>query len=165
MTDHEDEVEALKKHKIVAHDDGKRHLGQLGGVPLAAMLSAEDRRVGEAGEARAGAPEETVEARDEGVLREEIDTALRTIYDPEIPVNIVDLGLIYEVDIDQEQNVEIKMTLTAPACPVAGMLVRRVATTVGGLPAVRTSHVVLTWDPPWTPERMSDEAQLELGLI
>lgn len=159
-----DDVEALKKHKIVSHDDGKRHLGQLGGVPLGALLSPEEQRIGEAGEAFAGG-DEVLEAKPVEAIREDILDALRGIYDPEIPVNIVDLGLIYDINVDAQQNVEVSMTLTAPACPVAGMLVRRVAQAAGGLASVRGAHVKLTWDPPWTQERMSEEALLELGLL
>ncbi|MGE0791778.1 MAG: iron-sulfur cluster assembly protein, partial [Sandaracinaceae bacterium] len=107
------------------------------------------------------APEPVEEAE----LRERIVLALKEICDPEIPVNIYDLGLIYGFTIDDEANVEIEMTLTAPACPVAGMLVTQVAREVGNVRGVRTSHVKLTWDPPWTKARMSEEALLELGLL
>lgn len=170
------DIEALKKHKIIDHSDGRRHLSQapsagdgaaqpFGGMPLAAMLTPEDHAVGEAGEAKREKAADEVEEKGQAEIQQDIDAVLRTIYDPEIPVNIVDLGLIYDVAVDDTQCVEIKMTLTAPACPVAGMLVRRVAIKVGDLSAVRSAHVKLTWDPPWTPERMSEEAQLELGLL
>ena len=90
---------------------------------------------------------------------------LKCIYDPEIPLNIYDLGLIYDVAIDDEAVVEVTMTLTAPACPVADMIVREVADKVGLVPGVKHSHVQLSWDPPWTKARMSEEAMLELGLL
>ena len=93
-------------------------------------------KLGKRAEARAGDDRGEVEKKPLDQVREDIDAVLRTIYDPEIPVNIVDLGLIYDVAIDVQQNVEISMTLTAPACPVAGMLVRRVATKVGDLGVV-----------------------------
>jgi FeS assembly SUF system protein len=101
--------------------------------------------------------------RDE--LRERIIDAMKSIYDPEIPVNIYDLGLIYGFEIDEHDKVEITMTLTAPACPVAGILVEQVANVVGDVDGVRSSHVSLTWDPPWTRDRMTEAAMLELGLL
>jgi FeS assembly SUF system protein len=102
---------------------------------------------------------------DKSALHAAIIVALKQVYDPEIPVNIYDLGLIYGFEIDDEANVEISMTLTAPACPVAGMLVQEVAEKVGDVEGVNTSHVSLTWDPPWTKDRMTEEAMLELGLF
>jgi FeS assembly SUF system protein len=101
----------------------------------------------------------------DAIKQQVIDRALRDCYDPEIPVNIYDLGLIYSLDIDDQGHVHIDMTLTAPACPVAGMLVEYVAKCVGELPGVSRSHIQLVWDPPWTRERMSEEALLELGLL
>ena len=98
-------------------------------------------------------------------LNEQIVETLKTIYDPEIPVNLYELGLIYGIDVKAEGEVLIRMTLTAPACPVAGALVQEVADKVGELPAVANSHVQLVWDPPWTQDRMSEEAMLELGLL
>ena len=91
--------------------------------------------------------------------------ALKTVYDPEIPVNIYELGLIYGIEVDREGRAEIRMTLTAPACPVAGALVEEVAEKAGRAEGVSTSHVELVWDPPWTPDRMSEAAKLELGMI
>lgn len=101
----------------------------------------------------------------EDELRERITAALKTVYDPEIPLNIYDLGLIYGFEIDADGNVEISMTLTAPGCPVAGSLVKQVADAVGEVDGVARSHVTLTWDPPWTKDRMSEAAMLELGLL
>ncbi len=91
--------------------------------------------------------------------------ALRTVYDPEIPVNIYELGLIYRLDVDAEGRVEIDMTLTAPACPVADLLVSEVEEKARGAPGVTDVHVELVWDPPWTPDRMSEAARLELGMF
>jgi len=102
---------------------------------------------------------------DDETLRERIVAALKEVHDPEIPLNIYDLGLIYGFEIGEDRHVEIEMTLTAPGCPVAGMLVEQVAQKVGDVPGVSSSHVELTWDPPWTMDRMSDEARLELGLL
>jgi FeS assembly SUF system protein len=91
--------------------------------------------------------------------------ALRTIYDPEIPVNIYDLGLIYEVKVDETDAVYVKMTLTAPACPVAGSLPGEVEQKIEAIPEVRTANVELVWDPPWTKDRMSEGAMLDLGFL
>jgi FeS assembly SUF system protein len=102
---------------------------------------------------------------DQEAMRERVLGVLKDIHDPEIPVNIYDLGLIYGFEVDEAGSVEIKMTLTAPACPVAGWLVKEVAERVGAVEGVSRSHVSLVWDPPWTMERMSEEAQLELGLL
>jgi FeS assembly SUF system protein len=118
-----------------------------------------------AGEAFGGPGDAPAGAVDEEKLRERIIDALRTIHDPEIPLNIYELGLIYGFEITADAGVEIQMTLTAPGCPVAGHLVQEVARVVGEVPGVRRSHVVLVWDPPWTRERMSDEAMLALGLL
>lgn len=94
-----------------------------------------------------------------------IEDAIRQVYDPEIPVNIYDLGLIYALDIDQDGSVAIEMTLTAPACPVAGEMPQQVAETVAAAEGVGEVQVTLTWDPPWTPERMSEDAKLALGMF
>jgi FeS assembly SUF system protein len=98
-------------------------------------------------------------------LMERIVSAMRSCYDPEIPVNIYDLGLIYAVDLEAETSkVQIKMTLTSPACPVAGSLPGEVQTRVREVPGVADAEVELVWDPPWSPERMSEEARLQLNL-
>jgi FeS assembly SUF system protein len=98
-------------------------------------------------------------------LGERVIDVLRTVYDPEIPVNIFELGLIYKVDIDDDNHVRIGMTLTSPACPVAGSLPGEVETKVGEVEGVRGATVELVWDPPWNPSMMTEEAQLELGII
>ena len=90
---------------------------------------------------------------------------LKTIYDPEIPVNIYDLGLIYEVKADDEFNVKIDMTLTSPNCPVAESLPAEVETKSAGLWSVKAAEVEIVWDPPWDKEMMSEEAKLELGFL
>lgn len=97
-------------------------------------------------------------------LKDQVIATLKTVYDPEIPVNIYDLGLVYEVDVEPSGAVRIAMTLTAPACPVAGMLPRQVEERVRAIPGVSEVQVCLVWDPPWTPERMSQEARLKLGF-
>ena len=101
----------------------------------------------------------------EDELREDIVAVLRTIYDPEIPVNILDLGLIYALDIDEQGNVDIDMTLTAPACPVAGTFPSVVESRVSEVPGVNSVHVELVWEPPWSPDSMTEEVKLELGLL
>jgi FeS assembly SUF system protein len=98
-------------------------------------------------------------------LGERIIDVLRTVYDPEIPVNIFELGLIYKVDVNDDNHVQIEMTLTSPACPVAGTLPGEVETKVGGIEGVQGATVELVWDPPWNPSMMTEEAQLELGFI
>jgi FeS assembly SUF system protein len=90
--------------------------------------------------------------------------ALRTVHDPEIPVNIYDLGLVYRLDIAENGNVAIDMTLTAPACPVAGTMPGLVADAVAAVPGVGEVVVTLVWDPPWTPDRMSDDARMVLDI-
>jgi FeS assembly SUF system protein len=97
-------------------------------------------------------------------LREAVIAALRDIFDPEIPVNIYDLGLIYGVEID-EGHVTITMTLTTPHCPVAESMPAEVELRVCSVPGVATCDVNLVWDPPWNPSSMSDEAKLELGML
>lgn len=99
-----------------------------------------------------------------GDLYEAVINALKDIYDPEIPVNIYDLGLIYNVEID-EGHVMVTMTLTTPHCPVAESMPAEVELRVGAVPGVGDAEVNLVWDPPWSPENMSDEARLELGML
>ncbi len=96
---------------------------------------------------------------DKEKLREEIVKALRNVYDPEIPINVWDLGLIYDLNIDDEGNVKIKMTLTAPGCPIAFMLVEQVKSAVGKVQGVKNVDVELVWEPPWTPKRMTKEGR------
>ena len=89
---------------------------------------------------------------------------VRTVYDPEIPVNVYDLGLIYEIAIDADNRVKVKMTLTAPGCPVAGSLPVEVERKIAAIPQVKDAEVELVWDPPWDKSRMSEAALLDLGL-
>jgi len=91
--------------------------------------------------------------------------ALKTVYDPEIPVNIFEMGLIYEVLVDQTGQVGVKMTLTAPACPAAQSLPVEVRDKARSVAGVTDAKVEVVWDPPWTKDRMSDAAKLELGLL
>jgi len=98
-------------------------------------------------------------------LRAAVQAALKTCYDPEIPVDIYQLGLIYRVAISDTGAVEIDMTLTSPACPVAGTLPGEVEQTVAAVSGVTSARATVVWDPPWTPEKMSEAARLQLGLF
>lgn len=98
-------------------------------------------------------------------LRDELIAALRTVYDPEIPVNIYDLGLIYALDIAPEGRISIDMTLTAPACPVAGTFPATVEARLLEVPGVSEVKVKLVWEPAWSMDRMPDETKLQLGLL
>ncbi len=103
--------------------------------------------------------------RDILAIEGDIVKTLKKIYDPEIPVNIYDLGLIYEVDVDDERKVTITLTLTAPNCPMADDLLEEVHDQVGKIEGVKDVIVNLTFDPPWDKSRMSEEAMLELGFL
>lgn len=105
------------------------------------------------------------ESRDEKVTTDAIIAALRSVYDPEIPVNVYDLGLIYRIEIGVERAVEIDMTLTAPACPVAGEIMNWVRNAVEGVDGIGVVKINLVFDPPWDQSKMSDEAKLELGFM
>jgi len=106
-----------------------------------------------------------VEQTQSAVSEASIVETLRTVYDPEIPVDIHELGLIYAIDIGADGVVSIAMTLTAPGCPVADILVEEVAEKVRAVPGVADARVELVWEPPWTPDRMSEAARLELGMF
>ena len=97
-------------------------------------------------------------------LTDAIIAALKTVYDPEIPADIYELGLIYKVDIEDDRTVKIDMTLTAPGCPVAGEMPGWVQNAVAGVEGVMDVDVSMVFDPPWTPDRMSEEAQIAVGL-
>src|SRR5690554_2300814 len=96
-------------------------------------------------------------------LTDDIVAALKTVYDPEIPSDIYELGLIYRIDIEDDRSVKIDMTLTAPGCPVAGEMPRWVENAVGAVEGVSGVDVKMVFDPPWTPDRMSEEAQVAVG--
>lgn len=98
-------------------------------------------------------------------MYEQVVDACRSVYDPEIPVNIYELGLIYTIDINDENVVDIKMSLTAPGCPVAGEMPGWVADAIEPLPGIKQVDVELVWEPPWGMDMMSDEARLELGFM
>lgn len=102
---------------------------------------------------------------DAEALKAAVIAKLKTIYDPEIPVNIYDLGLIYRIDVDTSGVVEVDMTLTSPACPVAQTFPGSVENTLREVEQVTAVHVELVWDPPWCQDKLSDEVKLELGLL
>lgn len=152
-----DDIERLKIHRIQPRSTSDHVFLPLadGNRPVAEPIS----------EARGGSGEKTGMPLDPREVELAIIEALKTIYDPEIPVNIYELGLIYGVEVSPEGRAEIRMTLTAPACPVAGALVEEVAEKTGRVQGVSTSHVELVWDPPWTPDKMTEAAKLELGML
>jgi FeS assembly SUF system protein len=110
------------------------------------------------------APVSEVTPADDPLLAD-IIAALKTVYDPEIPSDIYELGLIYSVDVDDDRNVAISMTLTAPGCPVAGEMPKWVENAVNAVPGVANTTVTMTFDPPWDMSRMSDEARLALNMF
>ena len=152
-----DDIEHLKIHKIQPKSTSDHvFLPQADGHPAT---------VDPVSEAYGGSGEKPTAPIDQETVKMAIVEALQTIFDPEIPVNIYALGLIYGVEVAEDGRAEVRMTLTAPACPVAGALVEEVAEKAGRVEGVSTSHVELVWDPPWTPDRMTEAAKLELGMI
>jgi len=129
------------------------------------MTEADDRSIGEASASPGVAEDERMSsAWDAQTLTERVIAALRTVQDPEIPVNIYDLGLIYRIELLDLGIVEIDMTLTAPGCPVAGEILSWVQKAVSGVEGVGKVKVNLVFDPPWDQTRMSDDVKLDLGL-
>jgi FeS assembly SUF system protein len=108
---------------------------------------------------------ETIGKLNKQELEDQIIQALKTCYDPEIPVDVFELGLIYEIRIDDNANTNIKMTLTSPSCPVAGSLPGEVERKVKAVPGVNEAKIELTWNPPWDRDMMSEVAKLELGFL
>jgi FeS assembly SUF system protein len=102
---------------------------------------------------------------DDTDLRDRVIEALKSVYDPEIPVDIYELGLIYDIQISEDADAVITMTLTTPHCPVAESLPQEVELRVLSVPGIRDAEVKVVWDPPWDPSQMSDEARLELGML
>ncbi len=99
------------------------------------------------------------------VIEAEVIEVLRNVFDPEIPVNIYELGLIYEINVDPSGSVVVQMTLTSPNCPVAQSLPEEVAAKVKSVPGVTDAKVEIVWEPPWDPAKMSDAAKLQLGML
>jgi FeS assembly SUF system protein len=127
--------------------------------------SAEDADRIEPGSVATAAPGSSIPAEELEQLTADIVAALKTVYDPEIPADIYELGLIYKIDVDDERNVAVEMTLTAPGCPVAGEMPVWVENAVASVPGVGQVSVKLTFEPPWEQSRMSDEARLALNMF
>ena len=124
-------------------------------------MNAEPQKIDAAPEEQTSAiPPEELE-----VFTQKLITALKTVFDPEIPVDIYELGLIYKVDVADNKDVAVDMTLTAPGCPVAGEMPKMVQAALEGVEGIGKVTVTMTFDPPWTPERMSEEAKLELNMF
>ena len=104
-------------------------------------------------------------ATDKETLREDVIEVIKSVYDPEIPVNIYELGMIYEVEVNEDADVQVKMTLTSPACPVAGTLPGEVEDKVKNVEGVQSGTVELVWEPAWTPDLMTEAAKLQLGMM
>ena len=146
MVEEVDAVDAPPKARVEAAGSGQRQRDYLDG-----FLTQK--------------PAETPVGEPGGNLYDAIIEALKEIYDPEIPVNIYDLGLIYGVDVTEDGHAVITMTLTTPHCPVAESMPGEIELRVGAVPGVGDAQVNLVWDPPWDPQKMSDEAKLELGML
>ncbi len=126
-------------------------------IPAAEPPAAEVQPTAEAQPVQTSGNNEEIE---QGVIE-----ALRTVYDPEIPVNIYELGLVYDINIDPAGKVTVRMTLTSPGCPVAGSLIPEVEYKASQIPGVSSAKVDLVWDPPWDPSMMSEAAKLQLGMF
>jgi len=157
----------------MAENDRKIEVEEVDGVSPPPRARVEEETAGEKLERKkdylegflAAKPAGAAAGEPGGELYEGVIAALRDIFDPEIPVNIYDLGLIYGVDVDDCGGVVVTMTLTTPHCPVAESMPAEVELRVAAVPGVRDAEVNLVWDPPWDPQKMSDEAKLELGML
>ena len=138
--------------------DGSAETMEIGTQQVAAPVQSGASDVAASAESGSALPEEEI-AR----LTDDIVAALKTVYDPEIPVDIFELGLVYKVDIEDDRSVAIDMTLTAPGCPVAGEMPGWVQDAVSAVPGVGTVDINMVFDPPWDPSRMSDEARVALN--
>jgi FeS assembly SUF system protein len=125
---------------------------------------SEETKVAPAGEAAVAAPESALPQEEIARMTDDIVAALKTVYDPEIPADIYELGLIYKVDIQDDRGVNVDMTLTTPNCPAAAELPMMVENAVASVAGVGPVKVEIVWDPPWDPSRMSDEARLVLNM-
>lgn len=162
-----------KKDFITAPPPNAEIVGEVAKPPRARVEDAEEETAAEKLERKRDYLEGFLQQKPEGLapgepggdLYESVIEALKDIYDPEIPVNIYDLGLIYGVDVSDEADVAVTMTLTTPHCPVAETMPGEIELRIGSIPGVRDAEVNVTWDPPWDPAKMSDEARLELGML
>ena len=132
------------------------------GMESALAAGARAAEAGAAADAKKRPP--TIPAEEMARMGDEIVGALKTVYDPEIPADLYELGLIYKIVIDDDRMVSIEMTLTSPSCPSAAELPGQVKNAVAGVPGVRDATVAIVWDPPWEPSRMSDEARTDLNM-
>lgn len=155
---HSGKVEELKRQAAQSDREGQAAAAATAGVPAGAATSSPPAGA----PAPADSPSRSIQRK---LLEGKVIEAIRQVYDPEIPVNLYDLGLIYEIAVADDNSVKVKMTLTAPACPVAGSLPGEVERRIENIPEVKSADVELVWDPPWTRDRMSEAAQLELGLF
>lgn len=146
-TEQVDSVDSPPRARVAQDFERKRDY-------LAGFLAGDDKAEDKASDGGAGSD-----------LQAEVVTALKSIYDPEIPVDIYELGLIYDVAVDKDGDALVTMTLTTPHCPVAESMPQEVELRVLSVPGIRDAEVKLVWDPPWDPSKMSDEARLELGML
>ncbi|MHC5108823.1 MAG: SUF system Fe-S cluster assembly protein [Planctomycetota bacterium] len=162
LSDTTDPIAAGSGRYDAAHSDPSAgdHVPGDSADPGMAPLASEKQGHGD----KSDAPASPIEQIQSQALEATIVEVLKTIYDPEIPVNIYELGLIYEIDVQEEGQIAIMMTLTSPACPVAGTLVTEVERRVRDIGGVTDCRVDLVWDPPWTPDRLSEAARLQLNL-
>ncbi len=132
------------------------------------MTETQTDAVNASGEAAANDAQINASAIPQGeldMLTDDLIGAIKTVYDPEIPVDIYELGLIYKIDVSDDRDIEVDMTLTAPGCPVAGEMPQWVSDAIGSVDGVGDVKVNLVFDPPWTPERMSEEAKVALNMF
>ncbi len=173
MSNHEDMTHKDEKDYIAAPSPAEDVVSKPPRARVSDAALPEEETAGEKLERKRDYLEGFLQAKPEGLspgepggaVYEAVIEALKDIYDPEIPVNIYDLGLIYNVEVAEEADVKVTMTLTTPHCPVAETMPNEIETRVMSLPGVRDAEVVVTWDPPWDPSKMSDEARLELGML
>jgi len=155
-------IESQRTHLPVLPHSGK--VEQLRQEVAMSNQTADDRVPEATQPTAAEAPASVEKSIEYKLLEGKVIAALSSVYDPEIPVNIYELGLIYKIDIDAEKNVNIRMTLTAPACPVAGTLPGEVEKKVEEIDEVKKATVELVWEPPWSRDLMSESALLQLGM-
>jgi FeS assembly SUF system protein len=137
---------------------------QAGDAAVQASASAAPASASPARASESAAPGDPTKFIEQKLIEGKVIEALQQIFDPEIPVNIYELGLIYHIQVEPDNSVLVKMTLTAPACPVAGTLPGEVEQKINAIPEVKEAKVELVWDPPWTREMMSESAMLQLGF-
>ena len=128
--------------------------------PISPVASADAQTPNDA--SPTGSPVDQIKAQ---VIEAQVIEVLKTVFDPEIPVNIYELGLVYNIDVQPDSRVDIKMTLTSPACPVAGTLPPEVETKIKAIQGVTAAKVEVVWDPPWDADKMDDAAKLKLGML